>query len=182
MGVGTQPARLLQPPVEPAATTRICFRYKTPGRHVALFDVQIVLDDTGLARRIEIRRAAAMVDDLPPLSSGRLSAARLRAAVELLGLIERLIRNCKTQAAPGALVSILHLHRLRRPKGTQPIPKPDAVRKHARSQSATLQNRARTAGTTYGRARVSRKSLAMALSRTTIFLARARIRYPLRRP
>ncbi|MCG5077988.1 hypothetical protein [Paraburkholderia tagetis] len=73
-----------------------------------------MIDDTGVARRIEIRRATATADDLPPLSRGRLSAARLRAAVNLLGLIDRVIRTRRENYAPSALVSILHLQGFRR--------------------------------------------------------------------
>lgn len=167
--------------IEPPAATRICFRYRPPGRRVSLFDVQIVIDASGVARRIEIRRASAIADELPPLSRGRLSAGRLRAAVDLLGLIERMIQARKTNYAPGALVSVLHLQRLRRPRRKHWIPKPDPVRRNPQPQSGASRNGATKTATPYGRARIPRESMAMGLSRTTILFPRARIRYPLRR-
>lgn len=167
----TGPARTAWSQVEPMAATRICFRYRPPGRHVSGFNVQIVLDDGGIARRIEIRRAFATTDDLPPLTRGRLSAARLRAAVDLLGLIERMIRTNKMTYAPGALVSVVHFQRLRHPSGKQQLSKPNAS--CSRLQTWATHNRTR---------RTRAESLAMALSRTTIILARTRIRYPVCRP
>ncbi|ASW03447.1 hypothetical protein [Paraburkholderia aromaticivorans] len=67
----------------------------------------IVLDDATRACRLEIRHALT-VDDLPPLSSGRLSATCLRKAVSLLGLVERLTRNDRTANIPGTLVANIH--------------------------------------------------------------------------
>ncbi|WP_213309232.1 hypothetical protein [Paraburkholderia sacchari] len=108
------PARVIRPWIEPPASTRIYFRYRPPGRHARLFDVQIVLDSYGIASRIEIRCAVATTDDLPPLTCGTLSAARLRTAADLLGLIERMISASRITYAPGALVSMFHLKRVDR--------------------------------------------------------------------
>ena len=108
------PARVFRPCAAPPASTRIYFRYRPPGRHARLFDVQIVLDSYGVASRIEIRCAVATTDDLPPLTCGTLTAARLRTAADLVGLIERLTSASTIIYAPGALVSMLHLKRVDR--------------------------------------------------------------------
>ena len=108
------PARVVRPWIAPPASTRIYFRYRPPGRQAHLFDVQIVLDSYGIASRVEIRCAVATTDDLPPLTCGLLSAARLRTAADLLGLIERMISASRIIYAPGALVSMFHLKRVDR--------------------------------------------------------------------
>jgi hypothetical protein len=89
--------------------------------------VQIVLDNNGVASRVAIRYAVRTTDDLPPLSCGRLSAARLRTAVDLLGLLERMIFASRIRYAPGALVSMVHLKRVRRAQASTRTLKPGTI-------------------------------------------------------
>lgn len=165
-----------------ASVTRICFRYRPEGRHVRMYDVQIVLDDTGNASRIEIRHAVATTDDFPPLSSGRLSAARLRTAVDLLGLIARMTSADRTVYAPSALVNIVHLKTVNRGRRQHPVPKPERVRdkRSLRPDAPSSNAKAWQSLSHRGTTQLRGKPLALALTHTTFLLARARRRYPMR--
>ncbi|MDR6203927.1 hypothetical protein [Paraburkholderia graminis] len=165
-----------------AAVTRFSFCYRGARHDARLYEALIVLDEKASACRIEIRHASSIADDLPPLSSGRLSAARLSKAVGLLGLIERMTRHDRSANVPGTLVSIAHLQDQRRPLRRKTVPKRSKAR-GPRERWPAVQGKmtrhplARTAATlSYP------EPLALALSRTPALRARTRSRYPVRRP
>lgn len=165
-----------------SAVTRFCFRYRHARHHARLYDVLIILDDTTRACRVEFRHAAAIIDDLPPLSSGRLSAACLRKAVSLLGLIERIIRNDRTANVPGTLVEIIHLQGPHRSPRAQAVPKRTRVRDRRERRPAPPHRTRRYAPSQAGVPPFSCEAVALALPRTSYLLARARHRYPVRLP
>jgi hypothetical protein len=86
----------------PVTTFR--FRHKRDECHSPSYDVVLSIGHTGKVCRIEIRQASTSFEDALPFTSGRLSAERLRQAVDLLGLVDRVIALDKTDALPGALV------------------------------------------------------------------------------
>jgi hypothetical protein len=165
-----------------SAVTRFCFRYRHARHHARLYDVLIVLDGTTRACRVEIRHAAAIIDDLPPLSSGRLSAACLRKAVSLLGLIERMIRNDRTANIPGTLVDIIHLQGPRHSPRAKAVPIRTRVRDRRERRPGPLHRAHRYASSQASVPHFPCEAVALALPRTSYLLARARHRYPVRLP
>ncbi|MGF6973648.1 hypothetical protein QFZ94_002075 [Paraburkholderia sp. JPY465] len=89
--------------------TRICFRYRGGRRHARFYDVLMTLDDPGGACRIEMREALPCGADTPPLTSGRLNAARLMRALDLIGLVERITARDDARSEPGRLLCDAHL-------------------------------------------------------------------------
>jgi hypothetical protein len=160
-----------------SAVTRFCFRYRHARQHARLYDVLIVLDGTTRACRVEIRHAAAIIDDLPPLSSGRLSAARLRKAVSLLGLIERMTRNDRTANISGTLVDIIHLQSPHYSPRAKAVPKRTRVRDRRERRPCPLHRTRRYAPSQGGVPLFSCEAVSLALPRTSYLLARARHRY-----
>ncbi|WP_409259889.1 hypothetical protein [Paraburkholderia sp. MM5384-R2] len=162
--------------------TRFSFHYRGARHDPRLYEVLIVLDDKAPMCRIEIRHASPIVDDLPPLSSGQLSAARLRKVVGLLGLIERMTRHDRSANVPGSLVSIAHLQNRRRPRRQQVMPKRSKVRGRREVWPAVQVKPMRQAHERTAGMPAHAEPLALALSRTSARLARPRRRYPVRRP
>ncbi|MBB5428952.1 hypothetical protein OKW33_006195 [Paraburkholderia atlantica] len=107
------PNLLLMPKPTSAAscddTTKICFRYRGGRRHARLYDVLMTLGDPGGACRIEIREALPCGVDTLPLTPGRLNAARLMRALDLIGLVERITARDDARSEPGRLLCDAHL-------------------------------------------------------------------------
>lgn len=174
--------RISQPWKLPLAVTRFCFRYRSSRRHVRLYDVQIVLDSEGSACRIEIRHAAPAADDLPPLSSGVLSAARLRTTVDLLGFVEHVVRTDTTPKIPGTLVKVVHLKRSALPKQRQV----GLIRKTGgaghQPSAETRVDGAWHPSSPLRATILTSLPRALAVTRTSHLRARGRRKYPVRRP
>lgn len=142
----------------------------------------IVLDAAPRACRVEIRHAAAAIDDLPPLSSGRLSAACLRKAVSLLGLIGHMTRNDRTANIPGTLVDIVHLQGPHRSPRAQAVPRRTKVRDRRERRPTPLYGVRGQALSTANIRPFCRAAQTPALPRISHPRARARHRYPVRLP
>jgi hypothetical protein len=144
--------------------------------------VLIMLDSDAVARRIEIRHANPLDDDRPPLSCGRLSAERLRTATGLIGWIEHTIHHDKTPDKPGTLVSSVHLKGapLARCVAIAPDHRdaPGAGESDGSANDRAARRYVKVRWTTHA----TRKPKALALIRSSMLLARARHRYPVRRP
>ena len=86
---------------EPA---RFCFRYRRHRRHAGAYDVFIELDDTGNHCHIEIHHANVPTEERRPFTAGPLNVRRLGNAVNLLGLVDRVVGKDRSRPLPGGLV------------------------------------------------------------------------------
>jgi hypothetical protein len=94
-----------RPWVRSKGRTEICFRYIAKRKPRRAYDIFIVLLDDPRFGEIDIRHAAPSFDDMPALTSGYMSVARLRTVLDLTGLIERVISKDHSPDVPGALVA-----------------------------------------------------------------------------
>jgi len=120
-------------------TTKFCFRYRAGRRHHRLYDVLMTLNEPGGVCHIEVCHALPAGADLPPLACGRLNAARLLRAVDLVGLVKQVTSRDHLRLQPGRLVFDGHLQLPWRPvaagsasTSTQRLWQPSAAR-HALS-------------------------------------------------
>jgi len=84
------------------------FRYRG-GRRRRRYDVLMTLNESRGVCHIEVCHALAADADLPPLATGRLSAARLMHAVDLVGLVGQIASRDHARMEPGRLVFDGHL-------------------------------------------------------------------------
>ncbi|SOE87666.1 hypothetical protein SAMN05446935_8316 [Burkholderia sp. YR290] len=99
---------------EPA---RFCFRYRRHRRHAGAYDVFIELDDIGNRCHIEIHHANEATEERRPFTAGPLNVRHLRDAVNLLGLVDRVVSKDRSRPLPGGLVFAA---RLKPPYGLAP--------------------------------------------------------------
>ncbi|WP_321937816.1 hypothetical protein [Paraburkholderia sp. J8-2] len=141
-----------------------CFRYRSGRRHHRLYDVLMTLNDPGGICHIEVCHALPAGADLPPLAAGRLNAARLTRAVDLLGLLKQVTAHDHTRLQPGRLVFDAHMQLPWRPTGAPAS---------AGAQRAADSTAARHTPSAFGTVDVN------AQRSTDATLAHRRVRYPL---
>ncbi len=150
----------------PPAT--FCFRYRSGRRHHRLYDVLMTLNEPGGACHIEVCHALPAGADLPPFAAGRLNAARLTRAVDLIGLVKQVTARDHTKLQPGRLVFDAHMQLPWRPVGGPAS---------AGAQQTANSTTARHAPSAFGALRAN------AVPSTTANLAQSlahpRVRYPL---
>ena len=95
-------------------TATFFFRYRG-GRRRRRYDVLIALNESGSVCHIEVCHALPADADPPPLATGRLSAARLMRAVDLVGLVGQIASRDHARTEPGRLVFDGHLQLPSRP-------------------------------------------------------------------
>ncbi|MFC0397312.1 hypothetical protein [Paraburkholderia rhizosphaerae] len=95
------------------------FRYEPKRRRAQCYDVAFSLGCTGELCHIEIRHATHIDADAQAFTSGALSPARLRRAVELLALVDRVVSRDRTRVKPGSLIFSA---RLKTPPAARPLP------------------------------------------------------------
>ena len=89
-------------------TATFFFRYRG-GRRRRRYDVLIAVNESGSVCHIEVCHALPADADPPPLATGRLSAARLMRAVDLVGLVGQIASRDHARMEPGRLVFDGHL-------------------------------------------------------------------------
>jgi len=147
--------------------TIFCFRYRGGRRHRRLYDVLMTLDEPAGVCHIEICHALPAGADLPPFAAGRLNAARLTRAVDLVGLVKQITSRDHTRLQPGRLVFDAHMQ----------LPwRPVAVPASTRTQRTASPGAARHALSAFGARRVAVPSTAASSEQP---LAHLRVRYPL---
>jgi len=90
-------------------SARFCFYYRRHRRHARAYEVSIELGDSEDVFRLEIYHANIPSNEQRPFTSGKLNARRLRSAVDLLGLVDRVARKDRSRPIPGSLVFSAHL-------------------------------------------------------------------------
>lgn len=147
--------------------TIFCFRYRGGRRHRRLYDVLMTLNEPGGVCHIEICHALPAGADLPPFAAGRLNAARLKRAVDLIGLVKQVTSRDRTTLQPGRLVFDAHME----------LPwRPVVVRASTRTQRMAGSSAARHALSAFGALRVPVRSTAASSEQPLVHL---RVRYPL---
>ncbi len=149
---------------EPA---KFCFRYRGGRGHRRLYDVLVTLNEPGGVCHIEVWHAMPKGADLPLFASGRLNAARLTRASELIGLVKQVTSRDHTRLSPGHLVFDAHMQLPWRPVT---IPATTRTQRTARSSAG------RHALSAF---RAPRAPVPSTVGPTAQPLAHLRIRYPL---
>ncbi|WP_321899312.1 hypothetical protein [Paraburkholderia heleia] len=143
---------------------KFCFRYRGGRHHRRHYDVLMTLNETSGVCHIEVCHALPAGADLPLFASGRLNAARLARAVDLIGLVKQVTARDHTRLQPGRLVFDAHMPLPWRPVGATASPR---LRRAASSTSARHAHPAFVA------------PQANAVPSTAASLAHVRVRYPL---
>jgi hypothetical protein len=147
--------------------TKLCFRYRGGRRHRRLYDVLMTLNEPGGVCHVEVCHALPAGADLPPFAAGRLNAARLTRAVNLIGLVKQVTSRDHTRLQPGRLVFDAHMQ----------LPwRPVAGPASTRTQRTAGSTAARHALSAFGALRVPVPSTAVSPAQP---LAHLQVRYPL---
>jgi len=149
--------------------TQFCFRYRAGQRHHRLYDVLMTLNEPGGVCHIDVCHALPAGADFPPLASGRLNAARLLRAVDLVGLVKQVTSRDHTRLQPGRLVFDGHLQLPWRPVA--------AGTASTSTQRLGRSSAARHALSSFGAQRVAPVPVEAANAAQP--LAHARVHYPL---